>query len=200
VFRTNRTTIVVVPNTSTWTTNWDKEVTLNPASVPILVAALKRDKWIGEALYRKWLWPKLPPAVQQRLPTPTDNPGMRGNAASVLGNMGSMAKSAIPALIRALREDEDIGVRSRAADALGGVADGEASAIAALIAALNDSRLMGSAAWALGSIGRGNKDVIAALRAAVRKNKNLNISTPLLALDKVIVAEPTPAKAEVSPP
>jgi hypothetical protein len=107
-------------------------------SVPFFTKALKRDSWIGAAVYRKQVWPKLPPSIKSHLPPPGGNVYARQNAVLLLGLMGPMAKPAIPSLIRALREDEDRGVRNNAAWALGQPGKGDKSAIAALTAALND--------------------------------------------------------------
>jgi hypothetical protein len=102
-------------------------------AVPILVRALRRDSWVGQAYYRKWLWPKLPPRIKAHLPTPpADNWQIRENSAGFLGGMGPFAKSSIPALARALREDDQIVVRQNAAWALGNLGNGDKTAMAAL--------------------------------------------------------------------
>ena len=109
------------------------------SAVPFLVRALKRDSWIGAAVYRKWLWPKLPRSMQRHLPLPAvDNYVARCGAAWYLGHMETLAKPSIPALIGALNEDEDSSVRAQAAWALGVLGNGNKSAVAALAAARND--------------------------------------------------------------
>ena len=109
-----------------------------PFLFPFLLKAMKRDSWVGAAYYRTWFWPKLPPSIQRRLPTPADASQRRQNAARLLGRVGPMAKPAVPALIRALREDEARAVKENAASALGDLGEWDSTAIAALTDALQD--------------------------------------------------------------
>jgi HEAT repeat protein len=124
-------------------------------ALPFLVRALKRDRWFGGAYYRKWLWPRLPASIKSHLPQPAGGqPVTRGNAAALLGGMGSIARPIIPALIRALKEDENPGVREYTAQALGDLGKGDQAAIAALTGALKDKdySVRDAVTWALRQI------------------------------------------------
>jgi HEAT repeat protein len=101
-------------------------------AVPFLIKALQRERSLGAAFYRKWLWPKLPPPIQRHLPPPADNWVARNNAARLLG---------ITALTRTLTHDDNPKVRVGAALALGNVGKGAAAAVAALTEALKDRDL-----------------------------------------------------------
>ena len=81
--------------------------------------------------------------------------GARRAAARDLGKGGVESKSAVPALIRALRTDKDLFVRRFSAQALGDIGPDAKSAIPALTAALNDSKqeVQIAAAGALGKLG-----------------------------------------------
>ncbi len=90
---------------------WEWEAVPPPSAVPFLIKALERDSWFGASIYRKQVWPKLPPSIKRHLPPPVDNPTIRRQAAYLLGQMGPMAKPATPALIRASKQDDDPVVR-----------------------------------------------------------------------------------------
>ena len=107
-------------------------------AAPFLIKALRRDGGFAAAVYRKQVWPKLPRSVQTRLPEPVGNPTLRAEAAVHLSQMGLRAKAAIPSLIRALKEDDDLNVRVRAAHALGAVGKGENTVTVALTEVLSD--------------------------------------------------------------
>jgi HEAT repeat protein len=83
-----------------------------------------------------------------------DNDARRA-AAKALGEGGVESKSAVPALIRALRSDKDLFVRRFSAQALGDIGPDAKSAIPALTVALNDSKpeVQIAAAGALGKMG-----------------------------------------------
>jgi hypothetical protein len=80
-------------------------------AVPFLTMALSRDAWFGQKAYRVWLWPKLPATIRTHLPPPTNNGNSRINAAVLLSKMGTAARPAVPALARALTQDEELEVR-----------------------------------------------------------------------------------------
>jgi hypothetical protein len=108
-------------------------------AVPFLIKALKRDNWIGAAVYRKQVWPKLPPAVQSHLPPPPpDDSVIRRTAATFLLRFGPLAKPAVPSLIMALKDDDDWQVTTDAAILLGQVGEGNRAAVAALTEAFED--------------------------------------------------------------
>jgi HEAT repeat protein len=83
-----------------------------------------------------------------------DNDARRA-AAKALAEGGAESKSAVPALIFALRRDKDLFVRRFSAQALGDIGPDAKSAIPALTAALNDSKqeVQIAAAGALGKLG-----------------------------------------------
>jgi hypothetical protein len=124
-------------------------------AVPFIIRALKTDSWFGAAWYRKWLWPRLTPSIRRHLPPPYAdahaNPIIQSWAAEMLASMGSIAKPAIPALIRVLKKNESAYVRAAAAQALGDLGNGDKSAIAALTEALSNDEMSvrGSASGAL---------------------------------------------------
>ena len=102
-------------------------------AVPFLISALKKGTWLGHSWYRKTLQ-RLPPAILHLLP-PAEAPGdlnVRVNAAALLGLVGPTATAAIPALIRASREDESAFVRGRAAVTLGIIGSDDSTALSAL--------------------------------------------------------------------
>jgi HEAT repeat protein len=80
--------------------------------VPILVKALSKGTGTWERFYGK-IWQKLPSALSERLPKPADESEFRRSAAVRLRVMGTNAQIAVPALVRALRDDND-GVRMQA--------------------------------------------------------------------------------------
>jgi hypothetical protein len=125
-----------------WLTNSssmaDKLVIADSNAVPFLIKALTRDSWVGAAYYRKWLWPQMPPSIQRSLPPPPDNWVARCHAAALLNSQHE--KRAIPAFIRALKEDDNPQVRLLAARYLGELANtNDKSVVVALTAALNDT-------------------------------------------------------------
>ncbi len=138
-------------------------------AIPFLIAALKRDSWAGAAFYRKWLWPKLyprlPPSARKRLPPPRfGNPIVRQNAATLLGDMGTVGSRSIPALIKALKVDEDVSVRACAAWALGKFGTWNKSVVAALTQASTkdtNARVRVIALATLGKIGRADQAAVA---------------------------------------
>jgi hypothetical protein len=158
----------------------DQAIIQDSNAIPFLIKALKRDRWIGAAFYRKQVWPKLPPSLQKHLPPPADDRIIRERTSYVLGLMRPLAKPAIPALIRALRDDGDLPVRYHAAIALGEVGEEDSNVVTALIEALNDEDTVVRryAVRALGLIGqKGNKLAVVALTKTFNDNeRDLRIS------------------------
>jgi hypothetical protein len=107
-------------------------------AVPFLIRNLKRDSWIGAAVYREQLWPKLPAAIKRWKPPPSGNPRARMTAADYLAQMGQMARQAIPALVTTTEEDDVPLVRAYAARALGSIGESGSTVTTALTAALKD--------------------------------------------------------------
>jgi HEAT repeat protein len=189
--------IARLPPGKVFASTWQWQVIGDSNAVPFLIKVVKRDRWFGAAYYRKSLWPKLPPSIQQHLPPPVDNVVVRQNAATLLAYMGPIGKASIPALIRAMKEDENPGVRDLAAWALANLGERDQSAIAALGGLLKakdvtvrkgatdvliridpgaaakalredpDSDVRQIAAEALGNTGKGNNVAVGALTEAL---------------------------------
>ena len=98
------------------------------------------------------------------------NAVQRSVAARNLGEMGSEAADAVPALIRAL-DDADGAVRRSAAEALGKMGPEATEVVPALIRALDDGddAVCCSAAEALGKIGSAAAPAVPALRRVLRR-------------------------------
>jgi hypothetical protein len=117
--------------------DWSAQLLRDSNAVPFLVRTLKRDKWLGAAIYRKQVWPRFP----DYLPfPPVKNSSAQIVAAHFLGQMGSMAKPAVPSLIRVLKEDEEPTIRMKAARALGNIGKGDSNVTAALTGAVLKDR------------------------------------------------------------
>ncbi len=88
---------------------------------------------MGAAIYRTQVWPRLP----DYLPfPPAKNSSAQFVAAHFLGQLGPMAKPAIPSLIRVLKEDEEPTIRMKAAWVLGNIGKGDSDVSAALTGTL----------------------------------------------------------------
>ncbi len=114
---------------------------------------LVRQDWDWHALARQTrLQPMIEIGEQSELLSAGD-PAVRRGASAALGDLGSAAGPAVPALTRTLA-DEDASVRQAAAQALGRIGPASASAMPALTAALDDPDpgVRGSAADALAAI------------------------------------------------
>jgi len=106
-------------------------------AIPYLLKALERqDGLFGQAYFRTW--DSLPYRIQRVMPRPVNTEQMRFSTAMSLGNMGDVARPAIPALLRALREDKSEEVRGSSAWSLGRLGKEERTVISALTEALND--------------------------------------------------------------
>jgi hypothetical protein len=112
---------------------WSTQLLSDSNAVPFLIRALKRDRWLGAAIYRTQLWPRFP----DHLPfPPVKNSSAQYVAAHLLGQMGPMAKPAIPSLIRVLKDDEEPTIRMKAAWALGNIGNGDSDVTSALTGTL----------------------------------------------------------------
>ncbi len=158
---------------SYWLTNaaFDRPVSLDSNAIPFLIKALNGDSWFGAACYRRWVWPKLPTSVQQRLPRPAANSTSQVMAENLLSDLGPMAKPAIPALIRALKDDDGV-VSFYAADLLAEIGGGNEAVVAALAEELKDkdAEVRRNAALFLARVGGGSKVAAAALTKALKDN------------------------------
>jgi hypothetical protein len=121
-----------------YATPWAEQVMRDPSAVPFLKRALRSGRWTAGRPYSKWLWPKLPPAIQSRLPSPRSTSEIRVRAAMLLREMDCPAERIIPALARALREDRDAFVKGEAAFGLGALGAGRKDVAAVLTVALRD--------------------------------------------------------------
>lgn len=147
---------------------------MDSKALPRLLEALKRR---DGCLRTGWieLWHHFPSWVTERAGDPIPAADVRLASCGLLGhNMGVEGRPAIPALIRALREDTDCRVQAEAADALGRIASRDyGPAVEALLAAMNNSdpEVRWDAAYALGIIADGkDKPVIETLVAATKDN------------------------------
>lgn len=158
------------------------------ATGPLIAALDDEDFWVGEAaadaLRKITGTPEpqrerrnrsrepsgVPPAVQNLLQAMQD-PKSRWMAVVALGEMGSAARDAIPALVDAL-EDDDVAVRWDAAKALGKMGPAAASAVPALAAVIHeqsDAIVRQYAVAALGKIGPPAKAAVPALIGALKE-------------------------------
>ena len=90
-----------------------------------------------------------------------NNADVRFAAADALRRIGPPAKDAVPALIKVVKEDEDIGVRLAAIKALGGIGPHAKAAVMALVAAAaadREGQVTLAVVEALSGIGVANKD------------------------------------------
>jgi HEAT repeat protein len=139
-------------------------------AVAFLIRSLRQDRWVGAAIYRKQLWPILPPFIKIRLPHPINDPGSRIGAANILSTMGPTAKSAVPALVRTLRGDDDVSVRLEALFALTRVGKGDGFVLTVVLEAMGDKErvVRKYAAYALALIGEGDESAVVALTRALK--------------------------------
>lgn len=140
----------------------DQIVTVEPAQEQ-WASVTCRDGNVYEVLVRQdWDWhalerqTRLQPMIEigeQSERLNAGDPAVRRSASAALGDLGSAAGPAVPALTRTLA-DEDAAVRQTAAQALGRIGPASASAMPALTAALGDPDpgVRGSAADALAAI------------------------------------------------
>jgi HEAT repeat protein len=148
---------------------------LGSNGVPYLARALERRNSPVEKLYIG-LWPHLPLVVRERLRRPVNARDVRAGAAGVLGSWPGGGKLAIPALLRALK-DEDWIVRADVAAALTyiGRANPEVGSdspevVLALAAALRDQNgeVRRNALRGLYSFGQRAKPAVPALLEALQ--------------------------------
>ncbi len=98
-----------------------------------------------------------------------DGPGIRAEAAKVLGNIGTQSAAAVPELLRLLKDDSDTQVRTEAARALGKIGEGAVSArqtLASILSGNGNEQLRGEAARALARVDAENAATVTALKAA----------------------------------
>lgn len=124
-------------------------VMVNDPSEEVRTGALDIAKKIPEAEYQRKLVPFLADVMRA-----DKNAALRAGAASVLGRVGSNAKSVVNVIVESLK-DPDAGVRAAAAESLGRIGDEAKGSVPKLAALLKDAdpgvRL--AAAFALGRIG-----------------------------------------------
>jgi len=132
------------------------------------------------------------------------NPGLRGQAAMELGEMGGAARDAVKPLAALLLADDDLNVRYWAASALGAIGPEAAEGVPALVAALRttfpgrglkgpqryyaDGRAV--AAKALGLIGPAARSAAPALRDALRDTDSSVRDAAATALKQIEAGSP----------
>ena len=116
--------------------SFPKGMATDSNAIPFLIKALNRQATpFGKAYVR--LWRSIPASIQHHLPSPVDTAANRLEAACLLGEMGEVAKPAIPALIRAL-SNPDTRLRSHAASSLAQLGQADKLVMTTLVAALKD--------------------------------------------------------------
>ena len=136
-------------------------------AIPFLIAALKRRDGSFEQSYVSFyvnmsdLF-----GVRRHLPVPYRNARIRFNSLCLLNRMEAVAKPAIPAIVRLIRQERIPSVRVEAAKALGQFGGGDTAVIAALNEALRD-RDFGVRSTATNSLLK--LDPEAAAKAGVKK-------------------------------
>lgn len=144
---------------------------LGPKAVPRLTRLLQtRNSALHQQLWT--LLQKLPPRVRSaafRYVGPPNATAVRMAAARSLGIIGPEARTAVPALVGALR-DQETGVRWEAAAALGRIGK---DSVPALIGGLwdRDVKVRHTATYALGVVG---PEADAAIPALIHRLKDLN--------------------------
>ncbi|MFO0947145.1 MAG: HEAT repeat domain-containing protein [Planctomycetota bacterium] len=137
-------------------------------TVPSLCKALKDDQPHVQAFAAEALAKIGSPGLSCVMESLNDDKS-RHWAVVVLGEMGADAKSAVPALLKVLKSDDNVS-RGEAALALGAIKPDSPEVVEALAAALTDKNgvVRASAAYALGEIGEPAKASIPALRNATK--------------------------------
>lgn len=135
-------------------------------AVPYLVRALERPDNPLRSAYSSF-FSHLDAPTRNLLPRPVNLTKTRPYVASLLGNMGPVAKPAIHALIRALHA-KDADLRRAAATSLGKVGRGEPTVLAALRAALKDRDTASAAAESLWRLGQTDSTVLGPLIASLK--------------------------------
>jgi hypothetical protein len=118
-----------------------RKIVADENAVPFLVKAMVgHDRRLGNAYFRTLA--RLPRWIERLLPPPPNN-GLftRARAATLLVDIGAIAKATVPDLIRGLKKDEDYHLRRLAALALGNLGEGDSNAVTAVTAALCDNHV-----------------------------------------------------------
>jgi HEAT repeat protein len=152
-------------------------------AVPALVKQLSLPDSAASD-YAKRLWRRLPPTVQNKVPTPTTRGELRAGAAFALVMIYendfletaaptlSEAQMMLPALTKAL-QDQNVNVRLNAAIALRSLAVISAQAIESCDAALKDPHwsVRANAVNALGRLGKSDERAIPSLKSALADSR-----------------------------
>lgn len=88
----------------------DRWRALGPEGIRMLIKALNAGNGFFESRYPRF-WGSLPPFLRKHLPTPVNGYPTRMCAACMLERLGPDAKSAVPALIQALKREKTGGVQ-----------------------------------------------------------------------------------------
>jgi PBS lyase HEAT-like repeat len=152
---------------------------IGSSALPDLIQALSREDSALESAYI-WLCSQLPETISSRLPELQPASDIRLNAAAVVGQLGSLAKPAVPQLIRLLQDDF---ADANAALSLGQIGQGSQEAIPALMLAIQEQRPQ--AATALGNMGPVAKAARSVLMTAAANGPEWLRHESALALGKI---------------
>ena len=108
-------------------------------AVPYLVKGVETRDGAPSRAYST-LWNKLPLSLRSLFPAPVPAERVRFRAIAALSQMGGDAEPAIPALVHALRTDENDTVRALAATTLGNVGKNDKMATDALVDAFKGDK------------------------------------------------------------
>ncbi len=141
-------------------------------AIPYLMREVRTDGGKMAQLYR-WIWQRIPGAMQGHLPAPVDYLARRAAAANVLRGFGPAASNAVPALIDCLQHKEYQPLRFSAAGTLGSIRSASPDVVRALVQALSDEdfNVRMQAAIALARIGSGYSGAIPQLEAMLRSER-----------------------------
>ena len=175
-----------------------------PDAVPYLTKALERRNTPVEQLYLA-LWPHLPTVARKHLARPVNARDVRAEAAVVLGNWTALGKLALPALLRATK-DQDRTVRQAAVAALVQLARAEPETqrrhpelVLGLAAALRDpdAGVRGNAVRGLAVSGETARPAVPALAAALLDS---DATVRVLSARALIRIQPGPASRATAMP
>jgi hypothetical protein len=136
-----------------------------PAAVPVLAKALGKGNDPLQRLYGR-IWPQLPKFLPRRLAQPVNCVSIRQKAAALLGVVPYDITPAIPALLRAIN-DEDPGVRMNAANPLGKIGETHREVLPVLLRAMRnkDRMVRGNIVVSLGRFQRPSDAIPPLLKA-----------------------------------
>ncbi len=147
--------------------------------LPVLMKGLSRQDSKCEEVYA-WICAELPDRISRHLPEPCSAAIVRLNAAAAVGQLGPGARTAVPQLIKLLRDDA---ADANAAYSLALIGPTASESIQALAVAVKEQRL--GAATALGRMGPAAKEARPALQEACSAGPEWLRHESALALRKI---------------